>query len=142
MIWLNNRLSPLLGELGWETYDGFNEFSQGSSPLGRETKADVVLISRLRPALKKLNPQVQPTAIDQAIEELTSDRSRMSLVAANHEIYHLLKNGVRANVPDPESSGEEQVEVVRIIGLGRSWKQRFSALLTILDYWGNAHAEG
>ncbi len=105
----------LLGELGWETYDGFNEFSQGSSPLGRETKADVVLISRLRPALKKLNPQVQPTAIDQAIEELTSDRSRMSLVAANHEIYHLLKNGVRANVPDPESSGEEQVEVVRII---------------------------
>jgi len=38
----------------------------------------------------------------------------MSAVAANREIYHLLKNGVRIPVPDPEGDGET-VEVVRVI---------------------------
>ncbi|MBT4028483.1 MAG: type I restriction endonuclease subunit R, partial [Planctomycetes bacterium] len=40
--------------------------------------------------------------------------SRMSLAAANQESYHLLKNGVRAKVSDPESDGET-VEVVRLM---------------------------
>jgi len=37
----------LFSELGWETYDGFAEFDSGPSPLGRETKGDVILASRL-----------------------------------------------------------------------------------------------
>ena len=39
----------------------------------------------------------------QAIEEVTRDRSRMSLVAANREVYHLLKDGVRIKVNNPEA---------------------------------------
>ena len=47
----------LLEELGWARLDCFDEFSQaGGSPLGRETKSEVVLTSRLRPALQRLNP--------------------------------------------------------------------------------------
>jgi phage tail protein X len=38
----------------------------------------------------------------------------MSAVAANREIYQLLKNGVRVPMPDPEGDGET-VEVVRVI---------------------------
>jgi len=38
----------------------------------------------------------------------------MSLAAANREIYHLLKNGVRVHVPDPEGHGET-VEAVRVV---------------------------
>ena len=64
--------------------------------------------------MQRLNPDAPPEAIDQAIEELTRDRSRMSSVAANREIYHLLKNGVRVPVPDPEGDGET-VEVVRVV---------------------------
>ncbi len=105
----------LFNKLGWETIDVFHEFDQtGKSPLDRETKADVVLITRLRPAIEKLNPDIPAEAIDQAIEELTRDRSRMSLVAANREIYHLLKNGVRVQVPDIDGGGEK-VEVVTLI---------------------------
>lgn len=104
----------LLGELGWETIDTYNEFDYGASPLGRETKAEVVLTSRLCPALKRLNPDAPDEAIDQAVEELTRDRSRMSLAAANREIYHLLKNGVRTRVDDLEGKGEK-VELVRIV---------------------------
>ena len=62
----------------------------------------------------QLNPEASIEAIHQAIEELTRDRSRMSSVAANREIYHLLKNGVRVPVPDPEGDGET-VEVVRVV---------------------------
>ncbi|NLZ28730.1 MAG: type I restriction endonuclease subunit R, partial [Firmicutes bacterium] len=48
--------------------------------------------------------------------ELTRDRSRMSLVAANNEIYELIKNGYRAHIPDPDQG--EQIELVQII----DWK--------------------
>ena len=104
----------LLAGLGWETVNAYHEFDHGESILGRETKADVILTARLQPALQKLNPEAAPEAIGQAIEELTRDRSRMSLAAANREIYHLLKNGVRVHVPDPEGHGET-VEVVRVV---------------------------
>jgi len=104
----------LLAELGWETFNAYSEFDSGVSPLGRETKSEVILKTRLRTALLALNPDAPVEAIHQAIEELTRDRSRMSPVAANREIYHLLKNGVRVPMPDPEGDGET-VEVVRVI---------------------------
>jgi len=104
----------LLAELGWDTINAYQEFDHGASTLGRETKSEVILTARLRPALQRLNPDVPPEAVRQAIEELKRDRSRMSLVAANREIYHLLKNGVRVPVPDPEEDGEK-VEVVRVV---------------------------
>ncbi len=98
----------LLEELGWEY------FNQDADFLGRENNAQVVLTNRLRPALERLNPDAPAEAIDQAIEELTSDRSRMSMVAANREIYNLLKNGARPKVADQEGNGEK-VEPVRVI---------------------------
>ncbi|NLZ29117.1 MAG: hypothetical protein GX887_09170, partial [Firmicutes bacterium] len=87
----------LLAQLGWKTYHAFNEFDGRGSPLGRETKSEVVLIARLREALERLNPDAPAEAIGQTIDELTRDRSRMSLVAANGEIYDLIKNGYRAH---------------------------------------------
>jgi len=107
----------LLAGLGWETVNAYHEFDHGASTLGRETRAEVVLTKRLRPALKRLNPDASPEAINQTIEELTRDRSRMSMAAANREIYHLLKNGTHVPVPDPEGDGET-VETVRIIDWG------------------------
>ena len=105
----------LLVDLGWERSDCFDEFSQvGGSPLGRETKSEVVLTSRLRPALRRLNPDASDTAVDAAIEELTRPRTAMSLSAANREIYELLKDGVRVTVSDPDGE-EELVEVLRVI---------------------------
>ena len=45
--------------------------------LGRETKGEVVLVSRLRAALERLNPALPPEAITAAVDELTRDRSAM-----------------------------------------------------------------
>lgn len=104
----------LLAKLGWTPYNAFHEFDHGASPVGRETRAEVILRARLRSALERLNPKAPTEAIEHAIEELTRDRSRMSMASANREIYHLLKNGVRVMMPNPDSDGEN-IEEVRII---------------------------
>jgi type I restriction enzyme R subunit len=104
----------LFGKLGWETADGFHEFDSGASLLNRETKGDVVLLSRLKHALERLNPSLSEEAIDQAVEELTRDRSAMSLPQANREVYRLLRDGVRVKIRDPEAGGETD-ETVHVI---------------------------
>ena len=48
----------LLAKLGWETFNAYGEFDNGASPLGRETKAEVVLKTRLRDVLLRLNSDV------------------------------------------------------------------------------------
>jgi type I restriction enzyme R subunit len=91
----------LLTSLGWDVFDAFAE-SDGALPelSGRETLDEVVLVKYLRPALEKLNPAAPREAIDATITELQRDRSTMSPVAANQEIYKLLKEGYKTNVTD------------------------------------------
>ena len=50
----------LLKELDWDHRNCFDEFSRGSSPLGRENKGEVVLIARLRPALRDGSTPMRP----------------------------------------------------------------------------------
>ncbi len=102
----------LLSELGWQTANCWSEKFGENSTLGRETSNEVVLVSRLRAALKWLNPDLPNTAIDQAIEELVKDHSLMSPAQANREVYRMLKNGVRVTVPSDEG---DTVEAVRVI---------------------------
>ncbi len=104
----------LLAEMGWETLDCCNEFDQGISPLVRENKGEVVLITRLRAALERLNPDASNAAVNAAMEELTRSRGAMSLVEANWEIYRLLKDGVKVTVIDSDDEGET-VEDLKVI---------------------------
>src|SRR4051794_19145993 len=68
----------LFAELGYETLNCWGEsFGEGGT-LGRETPSEVVLVSRLRPALRQLNPDLPAEALEQAIEELAKDRGSMS----------------------------------------------------------------
>ena len=122
----------LLAELGWETFNAYREFDHGNSRLGRATKAEVILIDRLRPALERLNPEAPPEAIEQAIAVLSGDRSRMSLAAANREIYEQLKNGARVTVPDPDDSDGETVAVVQLIDWERPANNDF---LLCSQFW-------
>ena len=104
----------LLAEMGWETMDCFDEFDQGSSPLGRGNRGEVVLTRRLRAALERLNPDASREAIEGAIEELTYSRATMSREEANYEIYRLLKNGVKVTVTDLDDEGETD-ETLKVI---------------------------
>ena len=101
-------------EMGWDSVNAYDEWSSGASNLGREAKREVVLVSRLRPVLEKLNPELPAEALDAAVEELTRDRSALSLVEGNREIDKLLRGGVKVMIPDRERGGQ-RVEVVRVI---------------------------
>jgi type I restriction enzyme, R subunit len=103
----------LLEYLGWETVDAYGEFDHGESTLGRTHKGEVFLLDRLKVKLQQLNPDAHDEAIDTAIELLTKDRSRMSLTAANREVYQLLKDAARVSIITEDEG--EQVEVIRFI---------------------------
>ena len=95
----------LLEEIGWETLNCYSEFEQAEeSPLGRQTRSEVVLTSRLRSALAKLNPDATQDTITKAIKQLTQSRALVSLVEANREIYTLLKDCVKVTLAKPWSS--------------------------------------
>lgn len=108
----------LLSALGWETQNCYNEFIVEPSALGRETKGDVVLVSRLRSSLVKLNPALPAEAITLAIAELTRDRRLMTVVAANRDVYQLMKNGVNVTFRGGKNDDEQVTERVQII----DWK--------------------
>jgi len=103
----------LFGNLGYETVDLFNESFGLENPLGRETSSDVVLRKRLRQKLVEFNPSASEEIINAAINELTKDRSSLSLARANQEIYELLKNGIK--IQTANDKGEGITEIVQVI---------------------------
>jgi type I restriction enzyme R subunit len=101
-------------DLKWETANCFDEtFLLGGGTQGRETTAEVVLVKRLRPVLRRINKDLPPEAIEEAISEITRDRSSMSRVNANREIYQFLKEGVKVTFKDPE--GATVNETIKVI---------------------------
>jgi len=104
----------LFAELGWQTVVVAEEVFGAGGSLGRESSGEVVLVSRLRGALVKLNPSLPSDAIDAAMDELTRDRGAMGLASANREVYLLLKEGIKVSVPDPLRGGQ-RAERLRVM---------------------------
>ncbi|HET54431.1 MAG TPA: hypothetical protein ENN33_04360, partial [Ignavibacteria bacterium] len=68
----------------------FDETFGTDSTLGRDNKSQVVLISKLFPVLRKLNPNFPDEAIQKAIDTLIIDRSILNPANANREVYKLI----------------------------------------------------
>lgn len=102
----------LCQQLGYTTANCRDEWEGGSSKLDRQNQSEVVLTSQLRPALQRLNPQLPPEAINQAIAILTSSRRALSLPSANREIYRYLKDGIQVTY---NRDNRETTETVRVI---------------------------
>ncbi|WP_116087780.1 type I restriction endonuclease subunit R [Tropicimonas sp. IMCC34011] len=103
----------LFADLGWETVNLYHEWANGKSTEGRESAKQVVLEGRLRTALERLNPELPGSAITQVIEEITLDRARMVPANANHELWRLLREGVKVKVNTPR--GGQETKTARII---------------------------
>ncbi|MFM7551093.1 MAG: type I restriction endonuclease, partial [Cyanobacteriota bacterium] len=95
----------LFAALGWQTLSALEETFGPGGALGRDTNSEVVLVPRLRAALVALNPDLPADAVQAAIDELSRDRSAMSLAAANREIHTLITQGVPVSIPDPVHGG-------------------------------------
>lgn len=105
----------LLTELGWdEVFDAYAETDGPQQALtGRDTLDEVVLVKYLRPALQNINPGLPQEVIEATIIELQRDRSTMSPIAANQEIYGLIKNGFKTSFENDQ--GERENSTVKIV---------------------------
>lgn len=84
---------------------------------GRADKREVFLRDRLRAAAVALNPGIPGEVIEGAIETLTARRPALSPVAANREVYELIRDGVPVEFDD--AKGEHRNEKVRFIDFER-----------------------
>ncbi len=121
----------LFKRLGWGHVNALHETLGPSGTLGRDNQSEIILESRLRIAFQRLNPGLPSEAYNLAFEELARDRSRLSMAAANREIYHLLHNGIKVHLPDPEGGGEK-VETVRLIDWDNHANNDF---LLVSQFW-------
>lgn len=102
----------LLRDLGWEVATGFDEILGPGGTLGRDSQAEVVLVHRLRDALRSINLGVPDEAIETAIERLIENRSAMDRARANREVYRLLRDGTKV---ETEVNGKRETVTVRYI---------------------------
>ena len=107
----------LLQQLGWQHINLRDEMPGPDNPTGRISFHQAWLPARLRAALAKLNPDLPAEALTKAEAVLVQDRSALSPIAANREFHHLLRDGVRVEVKNPDS-GKDETLTVRVI----DWK--------------------
>src|SRR5688572_13758633 len=92
-------------------FDSINCYTERPEDLqdgsGRKSKHDVVLRERTTAAAIRLNPEIPPPVVDSAIERLLDRRLAMSPVAANLEIYSLLRDGVPVEFEDAKGRKQQ-----------------------------------
>lgn len=101
---VENPSIAIFESLGWSSKDLMYEKFGQSGELRREDSGEVVIISKLRIALQKLNPNSTSDDIEDSISELVRDRSVLSPIKANKEVYNLLREGFRPEQGDSEES--------------------------------------
>ncbi len=126
----------IFGKL-WDTENFANAYSgETDAEFGRENPGEVVLMNYLKIALTKLNPDVSTEALNLAIDEIIKDRSAMSMVNANHEVWQLIKDGVK--VETENEKGEQQTETVKVIDFENPKENHFM-LVSQLWITGELH---
>lgn len=99
---------------GFDALDCFTENAENlTDGSNRADKRDVILVDRVHEASIRLNPDIPPAAIEDALEKLLDRRQAMTLIAANQEIYGLLRDGIPVEFDNAE--GVRQQELVRLL---------------------------
>ena len=107
--------------LGWESVYAWNEETFGpDGTLGRTDTREAVLVRDLCAALVRLNPQLPPAAISDAVQQMTRHDFTRSLLQQNQEFYQFLRDGVLVSYKDAQ--GQRRDARARVIdfqnGLG------------------------
>ena len=128
----------VLAELGWgEHANLYEEIVGATSPVGRESRDDVVLRMRLLAALERINPDCPPQTLDLVADELMRDRSSLSLVNANQEIYAQLKDGIAITFTNTE--GDQESLRIQVIDWNTPQNNDFFVAQQ-MDYWTTSYA--
>jgi type I restriction enzyme, R subunit len=103
----------LFAELGWQTANFWGEFRGSASLEGRQSKREAILRNRLRLALRKVNPDLTETSLDEAYSVLTRNRGAIDPVRANAELTELLRDGIKVAARGVD--GTLRHETIRVI---------------------------
>lgn len=100
--------------LGWDSVYAWNDETFGpGGTLGRRDTTEAVLTRDLRAALERLNPDLPPSAIDEALRALTVHDFSRSLIQHNRDFARYIRNGVPVSWRD--ASGQRRDARVRVI---------------------------
>jgi type I restriction enzyme R subunit len=112
---------------GYDLLDCYTEdaadLNDGS---GRASKREVIFAERVRSAAVRLNPDIPSSTIDEALEKLLDRRRAVSLVAANREVYGLLRDGIPVEYDD--AKGQKQHDRARLIDFNQPEHNQFLAV--------------
>ncbi len=87
--------------LGWNSVYAWNQETFGpNGTLGRASTREVVLLRDLRVALQRLNPQLPPAAVNEAVSKLTRHDVSRSLLQHNQEFYRLIRDSAPVSYRD------------------------------------------
>lgn len=95
----------------------------GNACFGRSQASEVVRLPSLRASLRKLNPMLSASVLEQAEQELTQSRVHLSLFEANRAITKLLRDGF--DVPTTNARGETVRERVRFVDFAHPENNHF-----------------
>jgi type I restriction enzyme R subunit len=109
----------LRDKLGWESVYAWNEETFGpDGTLGRADTREVVLTRELRAALVRLNPQLPPAAIADAVQQMTRHDFTRTLLQHNRAFYKFIRDGVPVSFKD--ASGVQRELRARVIDFQNS----------------------
>ncbi len=92
----------------------------------RTSKSEVIFFNILKDRAKLLNPGIPDDKINDAIETFTKKRTHMSLVAANKEVYHLLKDGIPIEYEG--ANGRKEQDSIKLINFEDQTQNDFLAV--------------
>jgi type I site-specific restriction-modification system R (restriction) subunit len=109
------------GELGYAIGHG-PQLAPGEKAAERESFGDVVLVERLREAIRRLNPAIPKEAREDALRKVLRVATP-SLVQTNRAFHRMLRDGVPVEYPRPDGSiAGDHVRLVDFVDvLGNDW---------------------
>ncbi|MFP4243345.1 MAG: type I restriction endonuclease subunit R, partial [Chitinispirillaceae bacterium] len=117
----------LVESLGYRSLNAFTaDLENLNDGTNRENKQEVLLLDILKRKTRELNPEVPQNVIDSALEQLTAERSAMSPLLANKDIYYLIKDGLGVDYED--ASGAKEHATIRFIDFNDTGRNDFCAV--------------
>nr|WP_219350104.1 type I restriction endonuclease [Desulfurobacterium atlanticum] len=107
---IENFAIDLLKSQGWDYAFGPDIAPDGVRP-ERKSFEDVILESRLKKALKIINPNIPESAIDDAVKQV-KNLNFPELISNNEAFHRMLTEGVRVSY---QKNGEERGDYVWLV---------------------------
>ncbi|NEX23456.1 type I restriction endonuclease subunit R [Thiorhodococcus mannitoliphagus] len=110
--------------LGWESLYAWNRETFGpDGTLGRTDTKEVVLTRDLRAAIARLNPELPPKAIEEAVDQLTRQDFTRSTLQHNQAFHRFIRDGVPVSYRDAQ--GRVRQGFARVIDFRHPEENRF-----------------